>query len=102
MVKDLGKITKGIKNDKFWLKEKYEKTKTFIESSNSFLDLYSESILGLIEIALTQEEDEDSDEWMAQAFWMIWVALAYQWVAQEYQTYVEEWGMDTIALLKLN
>ena len=61
MVKDLGKITKGIKNDKFWLKEKYEKTKTFIESSNSFLDLYSESILGLIEIALTQEEDEDSD-----------------------------------------
>lgn len=101
MIKDLGKITKSIKNDKFWLKEKYEKTKTFIESSNSFLDLYSESILGLIEIALTKEEGDESDEWMAQAFWLIWVALAYQWVAQEYQTYIEEWAVDTLKIFWL-
>jgi hypothetical protein len=33
-----------------------------MESSNSFLDMYSESILGLIEIALTKEEGDESDE----------------------------------------
>ena len=102
LVKDLGKITKNIKNDKFWLKEKYEKTKTFMETSNSFLDLYSESILGLMEIALMSEDGDNSDEWMAQAFWLIWVALAYQWAAQEYQTYVEERGVNTVKLLGLN
>lgn len=102
LLEDLAKITKNIKNDKFWLEEKYERTKTFIDSSNSFLDLYSESILGLIEIALTKEEEEDSDEWIAQAFWLIWVALAYQWVAQEYQTFAEGWGLSTIDLLNLD
>lgn len=102
LLEDLGKVTKNIKNDKFWLKEKYEKTKAFMESSNSFLDMYSESILGLIEIALTKEEGDESDEWMAQAFWLIWVALAYQWTAQEYQSYVEEWGGNIIKLLWLN
>ena len=98
-LKDLEKITKNIKNDKFWLKEKYNKTKTFMDSSNSFLDLYSESIFGLMEMALLKEDDDNSDEWMAQAFWLIWVALMYQWVAQEYQTYVEEWGVNAINLL---
>ena len=100
LLKDLEKITKNIKNDKFWLKEKYSKTKTFMEASNEFLDLYSESILDLIELALMNEEgDDESDEWMAQAFWLIWIALAYQWTAQEYQTYVEEWAVNTIKLL---
>jgi hypothetical protein len=64
--------------------------------------MYSESILGLIEIALMKEEGDESDEWMAQAFWLIWVALAYQWTAQEYQSYVEEWGGNIIKLLWLN
>ena len=102
LVKDLGKITKNIRNDKFWLEEKYEETKTFIESSNTFLDLYSESIFGLMEIALLKEDEEDSQEWMAQAFWLIWVALAYQWEAEKYQQYVEEWAVNTIKLLGLN
>ena len=99
LLKDLEKITKNIKNDKFWLKEKYSKTKTFMEASNEFLDLYSESILDLIELALMKEEGDESDEWIAQAFWLIWIALAYQWTAQEYQTYVEEWAVNTIKLL---
>ena len=99
LLKDLEKITKNIKNDKFWLKEKYDKTKTFMESSNEFLDLYSESILDLIEFVLTKKGDANSEEWVAQAFWLIWIALAYQWAAQEYQKYVEEWGTNTIKLL---
>ena len=102
LLKDLEKITKNIKDDKFWLKEKYNKTKTFMDASNEFLDLYSESILDLIELALMKEEGDESDEWMAQAFWLIWIALAYQWTAQEYQTYVEEWGGNIIKLLWLN
>ncbi len=100
LLKDLGKITKNIKDDKFWLKEKYNKTKTFIEASNEFLDLYSESIFNLMELAL-MEEEEGSDEWMAQAFWLIWIALAYQWTAQEYQEYVEEWAVGTVEILWL-
>lgn len=101
-LKDLESVTKSIKSDKFWLKEKYDKTKTFIEASNSFLDLYSESIFNLMELALMNEGDEDSEEWMAQAFWLIWIALAYQWTAQEYQAYVEEWAMSIIKLLWMN
>ena len=70
-----------------------------MEASNEFLDLYSESILDLIEFALMKEEGDESDEWIAQAFWLIWIALAYQWTAQEYQTYVEEWAVNTIEIL---
>ncbi len=100
LLSDLKKVTKNIKNDKFWLKEKYDETKIFMEASNEFLDLYSESILDLIELALMKEDgDEDSEEAMAQAFWLIWIALAYQWTAQEYQAYLEEWAVNTIKLL---
>lgn len=101
-LKNLEKITKNIKNDKFWLKEKYKKTKAFMEASNTFLDLYSESLFSLIEMALKDEENTNSEEGMAQAFWLIWVALAYQWEAEEYQKYVEERWVSTLKLLWLN
>ena len=101
-MKNLEKITKNIKNDKFWLKEKYKKTKAFMEASNTFLDLYSESLFSLIEMALKDEENTNSEEGMAQAFWLIWVALAYQWEAEEYQKYVEERWVSTLKLLWLN
>lgn len=100
LVKDLGKITKNIGKDKFWLKEKYKKTKAFMEASNEFLDAYSESMLNLMEIALMKDEDdENAEEWLAQAFWLIWIALVYQWSAEEYQQYVEDWAIDAIKLL---
>jgi hypothetical protein len=64
------------------------------------LDTYSESIFNLMEIALNKDEnDENSDEWVAQAFWLMWAALAYEWAAQEYQTYVEQWAVDTLDAL---
>ena len=101
-LKNLEAVTKNISNDKFWLKEKYNKTKAFMETSNAFLDVYSESMFSLIEIALNDDEDTDSEEWMAQAFSLIWVALAYQWEAQEYQNYVEERWVSTLKLLWIN
>ena len=101
LLKDFEKVTKNIGKDQFWLKEKYNETKTFMEATNTFLDLYSNSVLDLVEIALTQDE-EDSEEWMAQALWLIWVALAYQWEADKYQKYVDEWGANTVKLLWLD
>jgi hypothetical protein len=51
-----------------------------------------------MEVAL-MEEDENSEESVAQAFWLIAIALAYQWNAQEYQTYIEWWAVDTLNTL---
>lgn len=103
LVKNLGKVTRNIDKDKFWLNEKYEKTKAFMEASNAFLDLYSTSLYSLIEVSLSENENnENSEEWLAQALWIIWAALAYQWTAQEYQTYVEEWAVNTINTLGIN
>ena len=104
LVKDLGKVTKNISKDKFWLKDKYEKTKSYIETTNTVLDLYSESLFGLIEIALMEDEEDEyiKEQWMTQAFWLIWIILTYQWTAQEYQEYIEEWAVNTANLLELN
>jgi hypothetical protein len=55
----------------------------------------------LIEIALAND-DATSEEWATQAFWIIWVALAYQWEAEEYQKYVEEWWVNTLKILGIN
>ena len=102
LLKDLEGITKNISNDKFWLKEKYQKTKAFMEASNTFMDAYSESLFNLMELALSSWEDELWEEWMAQAFGIIWVALIYQWEADVYQKYVEDWGVNTVKLLGLD
>lgn len=96
---DLNKVLKNIKKDKFWLQDKYNETKTFMEASNEFLDLYSEMMFGLMETVLTSEDEGNNEEWMAQAFGLIWAALAYQASAQKYQTYVEEWAVTTIKSL---
>ena len=102
LLKDLEDVTKNIKNDKFWLKEKYKKTKTFIEASNTFLDNYAESIYNLMEIALMDSSNSSSEEWEAEAFWLIWIALVYQEAAEKYQEYIEQRGVNTINLLWLN
>lgn len=102
LLKDLEDVTKNIKNDKFWLKEKYKKTKTFIEASNTFLDNYAESIYNLMEIALMDSSNSSSEEWEAEAFWLIWIALVYQEAAEKYQEYIEQRGVSTIKLLGIN
>jgi hypothetical protein len=68
-VKDLGNITKVLDDNKFFLKDKYEETKSFIEKSNNFLDLYSEIIFKLIELTITSENGKiDDDKAMEVAF----------------------------------
>lgn len=101
LLSDLEKVAQNIKNDKFWLKDKYKKTKTFIEASNNFLDVYSESIFNLMEIAL-KDNNENNEEWVAQTFWLLSIALAYQSSAEEYQSYVENRAIKTIKSLELN
>ena len=99
-VDNLKKVTRNIDDDKFWLKNKYEKTKEFIDVTNNFLDLYSEIIIKLMEMALTANEEEiDDEEWMAIVFWLMWSALMYQSESEEYQSYVEDWARDTLKLL---
>ncbi len=99
-IDNLEKITEKINNDKFWLKDKYKETKSFIEASNEFLDLYSEILIRLVELAATSEDWEINDEEaMGITFSLLWSALAYQGVAEKYQSYIEEWAINTIELL---
>ena len=98
-LEELEEVTKGIKNDKFWLKEKYKKTKSFMDASNSFLDSYSKSILELVEMALSENNKEGSNDWTSQAFWLVWIALIYQWETEEYQSHLNSWALNTIELL---
>lgn len=99
-VKKLEKVTKNISNDKFWLKEKFEQTKKFMDTTDSFLVLYSEIIFEVMEMALTSEDWEIDDEaWMGIVFWLMWAALAYEGEVEEYQAYLEDWATKTIKLL---
>ena len=97
---ELKKVIKNISDDKFSLKEKYEKTEWFVEVTNSFLDLYSEIILNLLEMELTADEEEiDDEEWMAVVFWLMWSALVYQSESENYRSYLEDWAKNTINIL---
>lgn len=99
-VNKLEKVTKNISNDKFWLKEKFEQTKKFMDTTDSFLVLYSEIIFEVMEMALTSEDWEIDDEaWMGIVFWLMWAALAYEGEVEEYQAYLEDWATKTIKLL---
>ena len=100
-INKLEKVTKNVSSsDKFWLKEKYKKTKWFIDATVSFLDVYSEILYNLLELSFSSE-DWEIDDWegMAVAFWLIWAGLAYQSETQDYQTYIEEWAVNAVKLL---
>jgi len=99
-VNNLDQIAKNIKKDKFWLENKYKETKTFIEASNEFLNLYTEIVFKLTELAANSKDEEvDDNEAIGAAFTLMWSAFAYQGIAEEYQSYVEEWAVSTINLL---
>lgn len=99
-VEKLQKVIKNIKNDKFWLKDKYNKTKEFMDTTDSFLVLYSEIIFEVLEIALTSEDWEiDEETWMGIAFWLMAAALAYEGEAEEYQWYLENWADNATKIL---
>ena len=102
-IKDLEKVVNKVrKDDKFQLQEKYEKSKTYIESYNWFLDTYAEMITNLMKLSVTAEEWDENEEAMGQAFALIWIALAYQSNLESYQAYLNEWATNAIKLLGLN
>lgn len=102
-IKNLEKVTKKIGwNDKFWLKEKYEKYEEFIVSANWFLDVYMEIVWDLMETTIMygdEEELENDEEMIAKSFWLIWASLAYYSEAQSFQEYLNKWWIDTLELL---
>ena len=99
-VNKLQKVTKNISDDKFWLKEKYKETKEFMDTTDSFLVLYSEIIFEVMEMALTSEEWEIDDEsGMGMVFWLMAAALAYQGEAEKYQWYLEDWASNVTKIL---
>jgi hypothetical protein len=92
-------VSKVDKDDKFWLQEKYIKSKTYIEAANWFLDTYAEMITNLMKVAVTAEEWDENEEAIGQAFALIWIALAYQSSVESYQAYLNEWWINAIKLL---
>ena len=96
---DLNKVVKNIKNDKFWLKEKYEKTKEYNEIWKTFVSTYCEIMGNLLETALTAENPDEDPETMAQVFSLLWASLIYQSGTESYQKYLAERSVNTIKLL---
>ena len=97
---DLEKVVKNAKNDKFWLKEKYNKTKDYLEYWNTFLDGYCKSLSNLLKIMLTAEEDEDNtEEAMRVSLSVISLTLDLKTKTDEYNKYNEWRVKDTIDLL---
>ena len=97
-VDNLRKVVKNISNDKFELKDKYDKTKEFIEVTNSFLSLYYEIIYELLDISLNEKEMDDEEQ-MSIVFGLFWASLTYQSAAGEYQEYVENWARNVAKIL---
>lgn len=99
-IKDLEKVVNKVdKDDKFWLKEKYKKSKTYIEASNWFLDTYAEMITNLMKVSITAEEWDENEEVIGQAFALIWIGLTYQSSVESYQTYLNVWWINAVKLL---
>ena len=99
-VKDLEKVTKNLGNDKFWLKEKYTKTKWFIASANSFLDLYIEIMFKVLELGVLYWDDVDDGEVMSLYFSLMSATFMFQSEADSYQDYLNTWAKDTVKLLE--
>lgn len=99
-ISNLENIIKTIETDKFWLEDKYKETKSFIDTSNTFLDVYSEIIFKLVELAANSKDWKiDDSEAVGVVFSLMWSAITYQDVAEKYETYIEKWAMYTIKIL---
>ena len=91
-------IVNNSRNDKFWLREKYNKTNEFFEVSKTFIDDYAKSAYDYIEAIIL--DDDISEEWL----WMLdtsatLLELDYQFKTNEYNKFLEERAKNTIELL---
>jgi hypothetical protein len=61
-INNIEKITSKIQNDKFNLKEKFNKSKTFIDTTNSFLASYYSIIYEALDVTLNEKEMNDNEK----------------------------------------
>jgi hypothetical protein len=61
-INNIEKITTKIQNDKFNLKEKFNKSKTFIDTTNSFLASYYSIIYEALDVTLNEKEMNDNEK----------------------------------------
>ena len=99
-INNLEKIVNKIKNDKFDLKEKFNKTKNFIDMTNSFLNTYYSILYEALDGTLGEKEMDEEDQMNIALELMGWM-FSYSTSAQEYQEYIENWAKDTIIALWL-
>lgn len=97
-ISNLEKIVDKIKDDKFNLEGKLNKTKTFLETTNSFLTLYYEILYEALDLAVNEKEMDDWEQ-IGMAFWLMWWVFTYNEAAKQYQEYVENWAKNTIEIV---
>ncbi len=94
-LKDLKNVVENIKNDKFWLKDKYEKTESYVEKSTEMSSTYFETISMILESQLNPDT-ADEEELMAAAFGLFWLSFILQWMEATYTNYQQEWWTNAI------
>ena len=97
-VKDLNNVVKNTKDDQFWLKENYEKSKDYVESTTAMASTLVDTIITLVEAETLSNEASD-EELMWAAFGLLWVSLTLQSLEVMYETYQQEWATNAINIL---
>ena len=98
-VKDLNDAVKNIKNDKFWLKENYEKSKDYVESTTAIASTLVDTVITLVEAEINPDEEASDEELMWAAFGVLWVTFTLQSLEATYETYQQEWATNAINIL---
>ena len=96
---ELKNLVKNIRNDKFGLNEKYNKTKDYIAVSSEFLDEYGSIVSKIIELSLAGEDEDNAEESLRLAMSMISLTLNIKTETDAYNQFHEEWAKNTIDLL---
>ena len=98
-VKDLNDAVKNIKNDKFWLKENYEKSKDYVESTTAIASTLVDTVITLVEAEINPDGEASDEELMWAAFGVLWVTFTLQSLEATYETYQQEWATNAINIL---
>ena len=98
-VKDLNNAVKNIKNDKFWLKENYEKSKDYVESTTAIASTLVDTIISLVEAEINPNEETSDEELMWAAFGLLWVTFTLESLEATYEGYQQEWATNAINIL---
>lgn len=96
---DLNDVVKNIKNDKFWLKENYEKTKDYVESTTAISSTLIDTMISLVESEINPDGGASDEELMGAAFGLLWVTFTLQALEATYDSYQQEWATNTIQIL---